>query len=199
MRQGRVGVTRGNGLALLREAKPAAYRPGRLSANRAPGWTAAAGDGASPAVKHRQRDPVVVAHARDRFLRAVQRPVRGNVAAVLVAVGVADHDHLRSAGRPVPPVAVHGEIRRDPWRGIEIVERLESGTIRRPRDTDQTSQRGPSAFPAPRVIESEWAERLRAIDGPDTGQQAEEPPRLGALFIQARRREIRKLRWGLGE
>src|SRR2546428_86603 len=122
---------------------PSPYHPGRLKRPRiqekthamprtslrlrAPGRPAAARHGAAAPVEERESDPVLVAYARDRFLRPIECPVGGHVAAILVAVGVADHDHLLpTASRDVLTVdAKRKELRQDPGSGVEILEGLE--------------------------------------------------------------------------
>ena len=60
---------------------------------------AAAPDRAAASVEQAEVDAVLAAHAAERLLRLVQRPVRHPVAAVLVAVRVAEHDLLEAAAR----------------------------------------------------------------------------------------------------
>ena len=57
---------------------------------------AAAAGAAAAAVEDRQLDRVRARDVGERLLRAVDRPLRGEVPAVLPRVGVADH-HLRAS------------------------------------------------------------------------------------------------------
>ena len=89
-------------LALLGQADLPVHRARRLRQDRLVARAAAAPDGAAAAVEQAQRDAVLVAQLgeqRDqRDLGAVQLPVAGEAAAVLVAVAVAEHDVLLGAG-----------------------------------------------------------------------------------------------------
>ena len=66
---------------------------GRLREDRGVRRPAAAAGAAAAAVEDRQRDAGLAATRGELLLRAVDRPLRGEVAAVLAGVGVADH-HL---------------------------------------------------------------------------------------------------------
>ena len=127
MSESRVGVTGRDGLSLFGEPEAAAQRSRRLGADGPRSRPAAARHGAAAPVEERESDPVLVAYARDRFLRPIECPVGGHVAAILVAVGVADHDHLLpTASRDVLTVdAKRKELRQDPGSGVEILEGLE--------------------------------------------------------------------------
>ena len=70
--------------------------------------SSAAADAAAAAVKQRQSDAVPSARGDDLFLRAVQRPRRGQTARILRRIRVADHDFLVSAMR----VRYHGSASR---------------------------------------------------------------------------------------
>jgi hypothetical protein len=78
-------------------------------------------------VEDRERDAVRLAGARDRLLRPVQRPVGREIAAVLVAVRIADHHHLLAPARiEMRPVdGQREELREDTGRCLEVLERLE--------------------------------------------------------------------------
>src|SRR5688572_33069266 len=94
MRKIRVGIARGNDLTLFRKAEPSVDAAGRLRADGAVGRAAAACDRAAAAVENGQLDLVFLRDARDLLLRAIQGPVRHQIAAVLVAIRIADHYHL---------------------------------------------------------------------------------------------------------
>jgi hypothetical protein len=101
----RIGVFGTNDFALLGQADLPAYRAGWLRQNGLVTWTAATSHGAAAPMEHAQLDEVGsyrrwmllvdrVEQLRQRNLGAVQLPVAGEYAAVLVAVGVAQHDVL---------------------------------------------------------------------------------------------------------
>jgi hypothetical protein len=95
-----VGVLGGDHLALLGQADLAAHRARRLRQDGLVAGAAAAAHRAAAAVEHAQLDAVAgqfVEQFHQRDLGAVQLPVAGEDAAVLVAVGVAQHDVLLAA------------------------------------------------------------------------------------------------------
>jgi hypothetical protein len=96
-----VGVFGADHLALLRQADLPAHRAGRLRQDGLVARAAAAADRAAAAVEHAQLDVVRVGQhveqVDQRDLGAVELPVAGEDAAVLVAVGVAQHDVLLGA------------------------------------------------------------------------------------------------------
>jgi hypothetical protein len=73
-------------------------------------------------VEDRQLDVVRRCDLGETFLRAEDRPLRGEVAAVLARVGVADH-HLHGAVSAQVPVAE--QVVENAWRGVEVGDRLE--------------------------------------------------------------------------
>ena len=83
-------------LALLGQPQPSRWMPGRLREDRRVGRSASAAGAAAAAVEDRQLDPALGRDAREPLLRPVDLPVRGQIAAVLARVRVADH-HLRAA------------------------------------------------------------------------------------------------------
>src|SRR5262245_47834962 len=89
-----VGVVGGDDLALLGHAQAAADRARGLSLDGAAGGGAAATDRAAAAVEIGDLDVELAADAGERELRLEQRPIGGEEAAVLVRVGVAEHDLL---------------------------------------------------------------------------------------------------------
>src|SRR5438445_555882 len=78
---------------------------GRLREHRFVARPAAAADGAAAAVEQAQPHAARVALYEQRLGRLVERPVRGEIAAVLVAVGIAEH-HLLLVAAPGDPAAV---------------------------------------------------------------------------------------------
>ena len=89
-----IGIFAGDDLALLGDAQAAADAARRLRENRLEARPAAAADGAAAAVEEPQLDAVVAKRVDERELRPIERPVGGQVAAVLVAVGIAEHHFL---------------------------------------------------------------------------------------------------------
>ncbi len=127
----RVAITIGDHFALFGDLDAAFQRGGRMRQNGAVGGAAAAPDAAAAPVKELQRHPVFLANLDQPLLRQIQIPVRGDVAAVLAAVRIADHDLLmRAAPHParlnVP--AVFGILEQrlhDLWPTIQVINRLE--------------------------------------------------------------------------
>src|SRR5207244_2690560 len=101
-------VAERNDLALLGESNPAVEAAWRLREDGPVRASAAAPDRPSTAMEQSKTDAVIPAHFRQARLRIVQRPVGGQVAAVLAAVRVAEHDLLKVAAgsylQPVRPV-----------------------------------------------------------------------------------------------
>ena len=93
-----VGVFRRDDFALLRQANLPAHRTRRLRQDGLVAGTTAPAHRAAPAVEHAQLDAVAGGKFVEEFdegnLGAVQLPVAGEDAAVLVAVAVAQHDVL---------------------------------------------------------------------------------------------------------
>ena len=92
-------------LALLDGAQAAAHGAGRRAEHRGVGLPAAAADRAAAPVEQGELDARVVQHLHQRRLRLLQQPAGCGQPAVLVAVGVGDHDDLAPvAPRQVLPV-----------------------------------------------------------------------------------------------
>src|SRR6185503_14739473 len=81
-------------LALLGQPQAAADAAGRLREDRVVARAAAAADRAAAAVEEAQSHAVRCAGIDERPLRPVDRPARRQIAAVLVAVGIAEHYFL---------------------------------------------------------------------------------------------------------
>jgi len=147
---------------------------------------------------------MVVARAGDRFLRAVERPARGDVSPVLVAVGIADHHHLLSAGLgQMPAVDVEGEeLAEDPRRRREIVEGLEEGHdagARRAFRPPSQQQNRENVRGAPSHRDDERPQRRGAVERLGASEEAEQAPRLATLLVGGGRRQVGRLRWRLGQ
>ena len=109
----RIGVFRGDDLALLGHADLAVHRARRLRQDRVIGRSAAAPDRSAAPVEEAHRE---VREGREEFGErgrgAIELPDARDDSAVLVAVGIAEHDVLRRAGI--------GDERGDPRQRIEI-------------------------------------------------------------------------------
>ena len=185
MREIGIGVPRRDRLPLLGHPEAAAHRARRLGADRAARRSAAPRHAAPAAVEERERDAVLGRHARDGFLRPVERPVRREVSAVLVAVGIADHHHLLAAAlAQVRAVRVEREQLGQDARGrVEVVERLEERHDVRRRGAagpSRQQEHGQHVGGAARHRDDERTERLRPVEAPHAREEAEEPPGLGA-------------------
>ena len=94
---GGVAVLGGDDLTLLREADLPAHGPGGLGQDGLVGGSATAAHGATAAVEEAQTHAVAPGHGHQGHLGLVELPAGGEEAAVLVAVGVAQHDFLHAA------------------------------------------------------------------------------------------------------
>src|SRR5690606_23073837 len=92
-----IGVFARDRLALLRHPELSVHRPRRLREDRLVARAAAAPDGTAPPVEEAQPQAVSPEQLDETDFRLVQLPARGDVAAVLVAVGIADHHLLQAA------------------------------------------------------------------------------------------------------
>ena len=103
----RVGVARGDDLALLGQLEPARHRAGRGRQHGPMRGTSAPPKGSAAAVEDRQLHARLQGGGHELLLRPVEEPVRGQVAGFLVRVRVAEHDLL-----PIPTGAEVGPILR---------------------------------------------------------------------------------------
>ncbi len=122
-----MAIAVGDDLALLGDADAAADGAGRLGQDGAVGRAAAASDGAAAAVEQRHHHIVGGTRRGQRVLSLIKLPVGGQIAGVLVAVGVADHDRLPATGAgQVGRVAGMGKERGHHLRrGAQVGPRLE--------------------------------------------------------------------------
>ena len=111
-----MGVLGADDLALLGQADLPAHGARRLRQDGLVAGPAAAADRAAAAVEQPQPDAMagleLIEQAHQRDLGAVQLPVAGEEAAVLVAVAVAEHDVLLAAAG--------GHHRRDAGQGVVV-------------------------------------------------------------------------------
>ncbi len=112
----RVAVLGGNHFALFRQADLAGDGAGRLGQDGVVGRTAAAADRAAAAMEQAQADAVLLEDAGQFDLGLVELPAGSQEAAVLVGIGVAEHDLVlvATAGDQCaisrqPEDAVHGD------------------------------------------------------------------------------------------
>ena len=94
-----IGIFAGDDLALLGQADLPFHGPGRLRQDRLIARAAAAPHRAASPVEEPQRDMrPFFEQLRELRRRPVELPIRGEEAAVLVAVGIAQHDVLLGPG-----------------------------------------------------------------------------------------------------
>ncbi len=126
-RRAAVGVFRGHHLALLGDPQPALHGAGGLGGDGALGRRPAAADRAAAAVEEDRAQAVPRQPLRQPPLGLVELPGRADEAAVLVAVGIAEH-HLDQ-----PVARAHAALGRrhlqqvveDRRRVAEVLDRLE--------------------------------------------------------------------------
>ena len=106
-------------LALLGQAQSAVDRTARRGDHRALGLAAAAADRTAAAVEEADVHAAVVRERGQRDLGLLQRPARRDQAAVLGAIGVAQHHHL--------PIAARGQVRAIHWVGEQRTQRVGGG------------------------------------------------------------------------
>ncbi len=125
--QSRKAVLEGDGLALLGELEPPGRMSGRLREDRGVGRPAATTRAAAATVEDRQLDATPSGQAREQLLRPEDLPLRGEIAAVLSRVRVADH-HLepRAASRDeATETCVVEQLLHDLRRRAQRLDRLE--------------------------------------------------------------------------
>ena len=93
----RLGVFGGDHLALLGQPQRAVHRSRRLSEDGFIAWPSTAADRAAATVEEPQPNSGFACRFDEVEFGPVERPVGGQVAAVLVGVGVAEHDLLAVA------------------------------------------------------------------------------------------------------
>ena len=191
-----IGVTAGDHFALLGEAEPAFDAARRLGTDGAVGRPAAAGDRPAAAMEDRQGNAMLLQDFGDLFLRLVKCPVGGDVASILVAVGVADHHHLGvAAGRQMLPIQGKAvQSLQNGGRGLQIVDRLEergdrhAGITALPAGEEQDGQ--DIAFGAAHGYH-ERPQQLRAVHLAHASDQLEQGPRLFSFRCDSRvRRKV---------
>ena len=139
-----VGELGGDHLTLLGHPQADLHAAGRLGDDRVVARPAAAADGATPTVEQTQLHVVSSGDLDQALLTSIQRPVRCQVAAVLVAVGVPEH-HLLQAATMIEPFDVSG-VR--PQRVDDVGGRLQVGDGLEQRDDADGQLR--RARPTPR-------------------------------------------------
>ncbi len=104
----RVRVFAGDDLALLGDANGTLDRTRRLSQDRLVARPAAAPDRAAATMEEARLDVVTAEDVDERHLGLVELPAGGQETAILVAVGIAEHDLLNAAA-VVEQACVFGE------------------------------------------------------------------------------------------
>src|SRR2546430_450122 len=112
-------------------------RAARRGADRLVRWSTAPTHGPTATVENAQGPPMPGHDRRDRFMRAVERPRGAEIANLLVAIGISEHD-LLDPGAPVEltPIdrvgqeSVHGGRRPlqcieplEQWHDVEVTAR----------------------------------------------------------------------------
>ena len=92
-----IEIFAGDDLALLGDADAGLHGAGRLRQDGVVARAAAAADRPAAAVEQPQADLAALEDVDQRHLGLVELPARGQEAAVLVAVGIADHHLLHAA------------------------------------------------------------------------------------------------------
>ena len=93
---------------LFGDANLPLHRAARLREDRLVARTAAAPDGAAAPVEETDAHAMLAEHFDKADLRLVKLPARGDEAAVLVRIGIAEH-HLLLAAPRIDQLAVLGE------------------------------------------------------------------------------------------
>ena len=122
-----VGIFAGDDLALLGDADLAVHRAAGLRDDGVIARPAAAADRAAAAVEQPQPHVVALEHLDQADLGLVELPARGDEAAILVAVGIAEH-HFLHAAAAVHQLAVIMQRQHpvhDAGRGLQILDGLE--------------------------------------------------------------------------
>src|SRR5690606_15620755 len=111
-------------LALFGQPDLAVYRAGGLGNDGLEAGASAAGDRTAAPVEEAEPDPALLEDLDEFAFRAVERPVGGEIAAVLVAVGIAEHDFLNTALRAPDP---RPDFRKVQPRGHDVGSAFEVG------------------------------------------------------------------------
>src|SRR5262249_47658587 len=122
-----VGIFAGDDLALLGDADLAVHRPARLRDDRVIARSAAAADRAAAAVEQPQANIVAFEDLHQPDLGFVELPSRRDKAAILVAVGIAQH-HLLHGAAAVDQLAVVVQRQHpvhDAGGGLQVLDGLE--------------------------------------------------------------------------
>ena len=184
-RDGRVGVVRGDDLALLGQLEPAVDRAGRAAQDGPVGRPPAAPDRPAATVEQRQLHAVPRGRIDQRRLGLVEHPGRGEEARLLVRVRVAEHHLLAvAAGRQVGAVARVGEQRlEDVAGGGEGLARLEQ------RHDVEDRRRRPARALAGRGVRTSVASHAAAVNDTMTDGDASTPKRAWIRGDRPERRE----------
>ena len=125
-----IGVVLGDHLALLGDLETAVESTRREAEDRPVGRPAAAPDRPAATMEEGQLHAMAPGGRDERGLGAVDQPVRGEVARLLVRIGIAEHDFLAIA----PPPDVLAVVRLGQDRIEDLARRLERRRVLEERD-----------------------------------------------------------------
>ena len=178
-----VGIFAGDRFALLGQADLTVHSTRRLGDYRFITRPAAATDGAAATVKQAQADAVGPAKLDQADFGLVELPARRDVTAILVAVGVAEHDLLQAAAA-VDQATVRRD-RQEPIHDLDAVAQIRDGLEQR-HDIDRAVAfcvtRPASLRSTARVSRSETPRVFETID-----VAMESEPYLSWLALASRR------------
>ena len=187
MREPGEAVLERDRLALLGQLQPAGWVAGGLREDRRMGRPATAARAAAATVEDRQLDLGLPRDLDEPFLRAVDRPLCGEEAAVLAGVGVADH-HLEAAVtilHPLRETRIGEQLADDVRRTAEVRDRLEQGNDGEPlvAEIEDSEDVGGGR----RAGDDHRVERFRPVSPPDVGGGSQRVVRPRARLAQLAR------------
>ena len=143
-----IGIFARDDFALLGDADLALHRAARLGEDRVVARAAAAADRAAAAVEQADAHAVLAEDLDQADLGLVQFPARGDEAAVLVGIGIAEH-HLLLAALRIDEPAIFGNRQQavhDADAGAQVLDRLEQRNQRRATSTLSAASTRPTSF-----------------------------------------------------
>ena len=156
-------------LALLGQLQPAGRVAGGLREDRRMRRSAASARTTAASVEDRQLDVGITRDLDEPFLRAVDRPLRSEEAAVLAGVGIADH-HLEAAVAILHAsceTRIGEQLADDGRRAAEVRDRLEQGNDGEPLVAQ--IEDGEDVGGGRRAGDDHRVERFRSVSAPDVG------------------------------
>ena len=149
---------------------------GRLRQDRRVRGTAASARAAAAAVEDRQLDIAVARDLDEPFLRAVDRPLGPEEAAVLPGVGIADH-HLEAAiaiPQPLREARLVDQLADDVRSSLEVRDRLEQWNDRKRLVAEVED--GEDVCGGCRAGDDHGVERFRPVPSSDLGGRGQRRP-----------------------